>query len=46
MVWNVWVLDLMQGRFHDMSPGDFEDVLIKAGDRETKEGLTMEEARS
>ena len=28
-------LDLMQGRLHNMSPGDFESMFIKAGDSET-----------
>ena len=37
----MWVLDFLQERFHNMSPGDF----IKAGDSETKERLTVEEAR-
>ena len=37
------VLDFGQGRFHNMSPGDFESTFIKAGDSETKGGLTVEE---
>ena len=40
------VLDLMQERFHNMSPSDFESTFIEAGDNETKEGLKIEEARS
>ena len=30
-------------RFHHTSPGDSESTLIKPGDRETKEGLRVEE---
>ena len=45
-VWNVWVLDFVQKKFPDTSPGDFESVFIKAGASETQEGLRIEEARS
>ena len=38
------VLDFVQGRFHNTCPGDFESLLIKAGDNETKEGPKVEEA--
>ena len=31
-----WALAFVQGRFHNMSPGDFEGALIKAGDGEIK----------
>ena len=37
----MWVLDFMEQRFHNMSPGDFESVFIKAGDSETKGGLRV-----
>ena len=40
----MWVLDFMEQRFHNMSPGDFESVSIKAGDSEMKERLKIEEA--
>ena len=42
---NVWVLDFVQERFHDMSPGDFESTFIKAGGSETKKRLKIEEVR-
>ena len=45
-VCSVWVLDFMQGRFHNTSPGDLKSAFIKAGDSETKEGLRVEKARS
>ena len=35
----VWVLDFMQERFHNTRPGDFESMLVKAGDSETRKGL-------
>lgn len=41
---SVWVLDLVQGRFHSLSPADLGSTLIAAGDSETKEGLRIEEA--
>lgn len=40
----MWVLDLVQGRFHNTNPGDFESTLVKAEDSETKEGHKVEEA--
>ena len=40
---SVWVLDFMQERCHNMSPGDLESTFVKAGDSETKEGLRIEE---
>ena len=45
MVCNVWVLDLVQERFHDTCPADFKSMFIKAGDIEIKSGLNIEEAR-
>ena len=36
----MWVLDFVQERFHNTSPGTF----IKARDSEKKEGLKVEEA--
>ena len=44
-VWNAWVLDFTQERFHAMSPGGFQNMFIKAGDSETKKGLKMGETR-
>ena len=41
---SLWVLDFVQKRFHNMSPGDFEGMFIKAGGSETKDGLMVEEA--
>ena len=35
----VWVLDFVEERFHNMSPGDFDSIFIKAGDSETREDL-------
>lgn len=32
----MWAPGLVQARCHSMSPGDFENVFIKAGDREMK----------
>ena len=43
---SVRVLDFVQERFHNTSPGDFESMFIKAGDSETKEGLKIKESRS
>ena len=40
----MWVLDFMQGRLHNLSPGDVESIFIKVGDRKTKDGLRAEEA--
>ena len=40
---SVWVLDSVQGRLDNTSPGDFENMLIKAEDGETK-WLRIEEA--
>lgn len=40
----VWVLDFLQERFHTTSAGGFERVFIKAGDKETKDRLILEEA--
>ena len=40
----MWVLDSVQGRFHNMSPGGFEGGFIKALGSDTKEGLRIEEA--
>lgn len=34
-----WVLNFMQKGFLSTSPGDFEDIFIKVGDSEIKEGL-------
>lgn len=40
---SVWVLDFVQGRFHNMDPGNFEGLFIKAGT--VKQGrLSIEEA--
>ena len=36
---SMWVLDLVQERFHSMSPGECESTFIKAGDSETRKGL-------
>ena len=36
---SVWVLDFMQKRFHNTSPGDLERTFINAGGSETKKGL-------
>ena len=46
MVWDVWVLDFVQEKIQDMSPGDFESLFIKVWNSETKEGLRIEEAKS
>ena len=42
---SVWVLDFMQERFHNKSPGEFESTFVNAENSETKEGLRIEEAR-
>ena len=42
----MWVLDFVQERFHNISPGDFDSMFIKAGNSEIKERLKIEEARS
>ena len=39
----MWVLDVMQERFCNSSPGGFESTFIKAADSEAK-GLRVEEA--
>ena len=39
LAYSVWVLDFMQEIFHDMTPGDFESMLTKAEDSETRKGL-------
>lgn len=36
---SVWVLNFMEERFHDMSPGDCESTFIAAGEGEVKEEL-------
>ena len=38
---SVCVLDFLQVEFHNTSPGDYEDVFIKAGDSETRTGLAQ-----
>lgn len=38
-VCSVRVLDFVQRRFYNTSPGDCEGMFIKAGERETKKGL-------
>ena len=35
----MWVLDFVQERFHNTSPGDDEGVFIEAVDSETRKGL-------
>ena len=45
-VWNVWILDFVQERIQDMSPGNFESAISKGRDSETEERLRVEEARS
>lgn len=35
----VWVLDFVQGRFHSISAGECESVLLKAADREARKGF-------
>lgn len=37
------VLDFIQEKFHNISPGDFESTFITAGGSETKEGLRVPE---
>ena len=47
MVWlasSMWVLDFVQERFHNMSPGDSESTFMEAGGSETKKGFRVEEA--
>ena len=44
MACSVWVLDFPQERFHNMSPGDFDSMLIMAGDSKAQERLRVEEA--
>ena len=46
VVWNIWVLDSMQERFHNTSPGNFESTFVKAVVSKTKEELKIEKARS
>ena len=29
---SVWVFDFVKEKFHNMSPGDYENMFIKAGD--------------
>lgn len=41
--YNVWVLDLVLERFHNLSPGGFESLFINAWDSETKEEVRVEE---
>ena len=36
-VWNMWVVNFLQGRVHHTGPGDFDSTFIKAGDSEIKE---------
>lgn len=38
---SVWVPDLVQGRFHNLSPGDLGSTFIVAGESETKQGLRI-----
>ena len=35
----VWVLDFVQERLHNMSAGDCEDAVMKAGNSETRKGF-------
>lgn len=37
--WSCVVLDFMQEKFYNMSPGDYEKTFIKVGDNETRKGL-------
>ena len=39
----MWGFDFVQERFHNMSPGDFQSMFMKAEDSVTKEGLRVEE---
>ena len=41
---SVWLLDFMWERFHNMSTGDFQSMFTKAGDSETRQELSVEEA--
>ena len=36
---SVWVVDFVQERLLNTSPGDYEGTFIKAGDSETRKGL-------
>ena len=36
---SVWGFDLVQERFHNMSPGDYEGVFIKVGESKARKGL-------
>ena len=38
---SVWVLDFVQERLHNVSPGDHEDTFMKAGDSDTRKGLAQ-----
>ena len=40
-VGSMWVLDFAWEGFHNMSPGDYEDLFIKVADSETRKGLTQ-----
>ena len=40
------VLEVTQEGFHSVSPGGFENMFIKAGDREAKERFRVEEVRA
>ena len=42
----MWVLDFCRRIIQDTNPGDFESMFVKAGDSETKEGLSIEGAKS
>ena len=39
----MWGFDFVQERFHNMSPGDFQSMFMKAEGSATKEGLRVEE---
>lgn len=43
---HVRVFDFVQERFHNVSSGDFKDVLIKVGESITKEVLKIEKSNS
>lgn len=36
---SLWVLHVVQERFHSTSRGDFESTFVKAGDTGTRKGL-------
>ena len=38
---HAWVLDIVQERFHNTSPGGYEGTSIKAGDSDTRKGLAL-----